>query len=408
LSAVSCLHIGVNVAAFSLPLIAACCQQDGGCCISAPVSHASMLTHLLLLLQHKQLHKKSDHWGSDTLLLLQPLGCDPMPDAAVSTAAGLAAAAAGLSDGLVTHSTATRDQGRSSLVQSVSGLQPVSCACAVAELKLFASFMPLHTLLSVEHGSTAGHARAPAPDGTAASSSASLQSWSAADSSMEDPLSTPSSGGRPHSGSRAGSRLNRSSGELLKAASSSGSSAVAALLLDAAEQGRLRSIHVGPHAEPAGTAASVAAAVASGEVLGLHVKNHPAAHAVAYSALDLASSALHAPTQAQPLGFGVLLVQGNGHEHVHARAHGHVHGSAGGMDGAHAVGSDSAAAEVVLHLQQHHSRVQGDASMDVGGFGAAYYGLGGWGDRSGQQQQGVLHRHEQEAWLCVVPFHVGS
>jgi hypothetical protein len=170
----------------------------------------------------------------------------------------------------------------------------------------------------------------------------------------------------------------------------------------------LRSIHVGPHAEPSGTAASVVAAVASGEVLGLHVKNHPTAHAVAYLALELASSARHASTQMQPLGFGVLLVQGHGHEHVHARAHGHAHGSAGGSDGAHAGGSDSAAAEAAGHPQQHHSRMQGDASMDVGGIGAAYYGLGGWGDRSGQQQHGVLHRHEQEAWLCVVPFHVGS
>jgi hypothetical protein len=44
--------------------------------------------------------------------------------------------------------------------------------------------------------------------------------------------------------------------------------------------------------------------------------------------------------------------------------------------------------------------------MDVGGIGAAFYGLGGWGERTGQQQQGLSHKHGQEVWLCVVPLSV--
>jgi hypothetical protein len=55
---------------------------------------------------------------------------------------------------------------------------------------------------------------------------------------------------------------------------------------------------------------------------------------------------------------------------------------------------------------QHHGKAD-DVSMDVGGIGAAFYGLGGWGERKGQQQQGLSHKHGQEVWLCVVSLNVG-
>jgi hypothetical protein len=153
--------------------------------------------------------------------------------------------------------------------------------------------------------------------------------------------------------------------------------------------------------------------VAGGHVLALHVKQASAAHAVVYTALELAGRALHGSgssqqqqQQQQDLSFGVLLVQGQGHEHVHARAHGHG-GRAGASDAAGASGPGAAAAAGVSDTaQQHHHHQQhkaADASMDVGGIGAAFYGLGGWGDRSGgQQQQGVSHRHGQEVWMVVV------
>lgn len=382
-----------------------------------------MLTHLLLLLQHKQLHKKSGNWDSNTLLLLQPLSCEHTSEAApLQLAAG-----ARLQDSaqlLSTAAAAASQPGSGTVVHSGAGAAHyLDCECPVDELRFFATFMPLQTLLSVEHSSSAAtaagcgagalHAAAAGAEGTLdaaaagsaySSSAASLQSLSAADSSTEEQPT--SSRTRPHSSSKH-VRHSKGGGELLKAASSS-SSGAAAFLLDAAERGRLHCVRVGPHTDAAATAASIASAVTGGRVLALHVKQASAAHAVVYPALELASRALHGlgSQQQQDLSFGVLLVQGQGHEHVHARAHGHG-GRAGTSDAeaAAAAGAGAAAAGASDAAQQHHHQhlKAADASMDVGGIGAAFYGLGGWGDRSGgQQQQGVSHKHGQEVWMVVV------
>jgi hypothetical protein len=403
-----------------------------------------MLTHLLLLLQHKQLQRKSGHWSDDVLLLLQPLSCEQQQsESPISTpgipapAAAGAAAAAELEDSARAVSAAAAGQhSRSAAAHSAATRHAVS-ACPVDELNFFATFLPLHTLLSVERSSAAdavssgagtGKAQqmqaAPATVGgsaavDAAATAASLQSWSAVESSCDD--SAAAAGGHrltnsssSSNGSSRHSQHSKSIGELLKAA---GGSAASALLSDAAQRGTMRCAHVGSHADAAGTAASIAAAVSAGQLLALHVQHQDTAHTVAYSALELAGRLLHGTAGQQ--GFGVLLVQGQSHEHVHARTHGHGnthahgHGSTGVGDvqqGAGAGGGSAAAAEAQQYRQQkQHGRVATDASMDVGGFGAAFYGLGGWnGDRSGQQQQGVQHRHGQEVWLCIVPLGVAS
>jgi hypothetical protein len=391
-----------------------------------------MLTHLLLLLQHKQLHRKSGHWGDDMLLLLQPLSCEQQQsESPVSTPGNPApaAAAAGLEDSMQAVSAAAAADQYS---RSAAATRHAVSTCPVDELNLFATFLPLHTLLSVERSSAADAVSAGAGTGEvqqmqaapatfggsaavdAAATAASLQSWSAVESSCDDAAAA--AGGHrltnssSSNGSSRHSQHSKSINELLKAA---GGSAASALLSDAAQRGTLRCAHVGSHADAAGTAASIAAAVSAGQLLALHVKHQDAAHAVTYSALELAGRVLHGTAGQQ--GFGVLLVQGQSHEHVHARGHGHAHGhgSAGGGDvqqGAGAGGGSAAAAEAQqYHQQKQHGRVATDASMDVGGFGAAFYGLGGWnGDRSGQQQQGVQHRHGQEVWLCIVPLGVAS
>jgi hypothetical protein len=47
--------------------------------------------------------------------------------------------------------------------------------------------------------------------------------------------------------------------------------------------------------------------------------------------------------------------------------------------------------------------VHSDASMAVGGFGAAFYGISGKESGRGGEHW-LQHRHAQEMWLCVVPL----
>lgn len=391
-------------------------QQDGGCCLSASVGRASTLTHLLLLLQQKQLHRQED-----TVLLLQPLSCDSPSAAAASSSA------AGPGD---QHQQASQRAGhsRSSVLQPGLGGQQLSCACSADELSFFATFMPLHTLLSVERCSTgtqaaAGAAAPPAihtPGGLTGRAAAELvssgtwesvdaarasieasgsgmRSWSGAESSSEEHRTPRTSSSSRHS------KQHRANSALLQAADSS-SSGVAAVLADAVARGCLQSLRVGPHADVEATAASIKAAVKAGQVLSLHVQDQAAAHSVSYAALDLAYRELQSAAQ-QPASFGVLLVEGQSHEHVHATPH--KYSSAVAMDMQHGGAAGvAAAAGAVQHHHQHTGR-PADASMDVGGIGAAFYGLGGYGDRSSQQQQqGVLHKRGQAVWLCVVPLSV--
>lgn len=174
-------------------------------------------------------------------------------------------------------------------------------------------------------------------------------------------------------------------------------SATGALLLAALGQQRLKCVRVGSHTDASSVAGSVMRAVERGTVEALHVKGSPAAHAVAYTALGLAAGQLLAGQQ--PRGFGVLLVPGHAHEHVHAVPQGH----------AAATTADAAAAAAHRASEQQHqhhhggSRVQSDASMAVGGFGAAFYGIGdSSADRAAEHW--LQHRHAQEMWLCVVPL----
>lgn len=396
--------------------------QDGGCAVSAAAGQAGLLTHLLLLLQHKQLHRKSSRWSDNMLLLLQPLSCDPLPESTTTPGvpAAASAAAAGLVDGSSAQAvSAGQHSSRSAAAHSGAWPRHSTSACPVDELRFFATFLPLHTLLSVERSSAAEAVAAgagaavqqvPAPGllgpaaaagREAAATAASWQNWSPADSSCDE-LAAAANGSSSHTnGSVRHGHHTKSISELLKAASGSAS---AALLCDAVQRGALRSMNVGLHTDVASTAASVVAAVRAGQVLALHVKHGDAAHALAYSALDMACRLLHGAAGQQ--GFGALLVQGQNHEHVHARTHGHAHGmlsspGAAALDGQYTAGAAVAGAA--------GERGATDASMDVGGFGAAFYGLGGWGDDRGtQQHQGVLHKYGQEVWLCVVPLGVAA
>lgn len=414
--------------------------QDGGCCVSAPVGQASSLTHLLLVLQNKQLLKQQ----RGTLLLLQPVSCNPQQMAAAAPSTPVAAAAAAAAElslqGPSGGRRSSSSSGRSTVLRPGASSQEwvVSCECDADEVKLFATFIPVSTVLSLEAATATAAtsaAAAAAKDGSRASaepagmsvciqseaerkgsvsvepsSHATLRSWSAAESSSEEPAGSSSSS--RHSSSSQHS--SRHASELLRAASnSSSSSGAAALLADAAGRGRLRSIKVGPHADPAATAASIMTAVVAGEVLSLQVKGQAAAHTVAYAALQYASRELHSSSQA--VGLGVLLVQGQGHEHVHAKSQGHS--SAGSLDGQQAAGTAAAGAAAAaadatqaLHQhQQHAARVITDATMNVGGFGAAFYGLGAWaGGPSSHPAQPMQHQHGQEVWLCVVPLRVAA
>jgi len=118
----------------------------------------------------------------------------------------------------------------------------------------------------------------------------------------------------------------------------------------------------------------------------LHVKGHAAAHAAAYTALHLAAARLGDVRVAAICA--VLLVPGNGHQHVHAVQH---------------VMPDIVAGAGTIH----GSRVVPDASMDMGGFGAAFYGSQA-GSNSVSAEPGATtqlqHIHAQEIWLCLLPL----
>ena len=117
-------------------------------------------------------------------------------------------------------------------------------------------------------------------------------------------------------------------------------------------------------------------------MLCLHVKEHAGAHAAALTALALAADAL-AEQQHSP-SLGVLLVPGRGRgTHVHA--------------------SSAPAADAAVLPTSHHSRAPADVSVEVGGFGAAFYGLAP-PSREGARAASLQHTHDLEAWLCVLPL----
>jgi hypothetical protein len=211
----------------------------------------------------------------------------------------------------------------------------------------------------------------------------SSSSSSAAASSSKRDGSSASSSGSPEAA-------------LLDAAGRS-CSATGALLLAALAQQRLKCVRVGSHADAASVAGSVARAVTTGTVEALHVKGSAAAHAVAYTALEVAAGQLLAGQH--PQGFGVLLVPGQAHEHVHAVPQGHAAAAA-------LTAAEGGAAGRAGEQQHHHhgsGRVQSDASMAVGGFGAAFYGISD-SSNSRAGEHWLQHRHAQEMWLCVVPL----
>jgi hypothetical protein len=396
--------------------------QDGGCYVSSSTSQAGALSHLLLFLQHRQVQEQQ---GS--LLLLQPVDCE-RPQAA--------AAAAALATGASSGGSSSGSGGGSSTVVTPAGQQRQHAGhCSIDELKFWTTVVPLEMLLGmlqpsppdlpqqlVEEAAELNTAAAAAAHGGSNSSSVvNASSMSLLDGTF--PFSMESSteewqvpvSSSVNSTARVTVRSNssiidaavsRREGNGTSSSSNSGAeaplieaagrtcSATGALILAALAQQRLKCVRVGSHADANSVAGSVMRAVARGTVEALHVKGSPAAHAVTYTALELAAGQLLAGQQ--PQGFGVLLVPGQAHEHVHAVPQGHA---AAGT-------ADAAAAHRASEQHSHHhssSRVHSDASMAVGGFGAAFYGISD--SSSGRTGEHWLqHRHAQEMWLCVVPL----
>lgn len=368
-------------------------QQDGGCYVSADAADSGALTHLLLMLQHKQHH-------SDALstLVMQPVDCEAHHSKAAQSPGSAAAAAAGVAS--------------SSTVVHIGhqGYQHRGVCGTNAAVKLWVTAMPLAAVLilqaephaAADRAAHAGHnissavssgsSMSPSSvslfDGSLSFSMESSSDESAAGLSPNGTVLVLSSGSNSSSSaSKQHSRGKDTAEAALLAAASSSSSSAAALLCESASNSAMKHIRVGKHADAAVVVAAVVKAVAAGLVISLHVKGHATAHTVAYGALQAAASSL-VSAESSSRSFGVLLVPGAAHEHVHAVTHGYT------------------AAESVAgtgHKADHSSRAAGDASMAVGGFSAAFYGIGG-GGRAAGDHGGLQHRHAQEVWLCVVPF----
>jgi hypothetical protein len=390
--------------------------QDGGCYVSSSAAQAAALSHLLLFLQHRQVQEQQ---GS--LLLLQPVDCE-RPQAPSAPGASSSS-----SSTVVTPAGQQRQQAGS---------------CSIDELKFWTTVVPLEVLLGMlqpqqqkqqqQQGEVlAGSGTSAAVQVSGSSSSAvNASSMSLLDgtftfsmeSSTEDwqmptsgsgkvtvIVSSSSSNAAPAASAPSRAAANGSSSSssgsaeaaLIDAAGRS-CSATGALLLAASAQQRLKCVRVGSHADASSVAGSIMRAVTAGKLEALHVKGSPAAHAVSYTALELAAGQLLAGNC--PHGFGVLLVPGHAHEYVHAVPQGHAAAAAAaGPADAAATAAHRAAGQ---HTEQHHagsSRVHSDASMAVGGFGAAFYGIG---DRESGRggEHWLQHRHAQEMWLCVVPL----
>jgi hypothetical protein len=393
--------------------------QDGGCYVSSSAAQAAALSHLLLFLQHRQVQEQQ---GS--LLLLQPVDCErpQAPTAAVAAGVG----------GIISS-------GSSSAVVTPAGQQRQHAgSCSVDELKFWTTAVPLEVLLGMlqpqqqqqqQQAEVAGGPGTSAVAQASGSSSSAVNASSASlldgtfpfsmESSTEEWQVPTSSNGTVRvtvssnsaaavsasassraSGNVSGSSSSSSNGAeaaLLDAAGRS-CSATGALLLAALARQRLKCVRVGSHADASSVAGSIMRAVAEGKLEALHVKGSPAAHAVAYTALEIAAGQLLAGNR--PVGFGVLLVPGHAHEHVHAVPQGHAAAAAGSAD---AAAAHRASEQHHHHTSSSSSRVHGDASMAVGGFGAAFYGISDSSSGRGGEHW-LQHRHAQEMWLCVVPL----
>jgi hypothetical protein len=181
--------------------------------------------------------------------------------------------------------------------------------------------------------------------------------------------------------------------QLLAAAGLCNTSLGAALLQLQQSRG-LRLLKVGVHTDASALSAAVVSQIAQGRMVALHVNGHVAAHSTAYAALELAAASFsHEGSGRCGSGFGVLVVPGTGHEHIHAVTH---------------VAPEAEAAAAAA--SSHGRRVRMDASMGVSGFGAAFYGLQPADSRGSSHKAGadyaatslLQHVHAQDAFLCVL------